>query len=165
MAGIRDVYMNVFPLEVTFGADASLLVSANHNTSAGPSSKQAWRIHAIEWMWQGVRGAYNRTEFVISTRKNLAALPQITDMGSVAKLQKKCASAGAAFLYIDTQPFVQTFLPPMIIAASNLTLYAKSSAADAQANSTKVEARLLYTMVDLTSDIYSELFQTWNFAN
>jgi len=163
---LKDDYLNWFPVSVTSNADSSTIASTNHNTNAGASEKIAWRIHKIEWHCDvnlsGVDGQY--FDLVICTRRGLSSIPSLTDMGVIGRyrMYEREGAAGYAFWQ---QPIVHDYLPPFVMAGANITMYWKGSANDSNWQSKELRARIGYTMISISGDVWQELFQTWNFSN
>lgn len=168
MAG-RDQYMNFFTLEVTTGASSATLVSADFNTGAGVSTQLAWRIHTVEWFivgsWSGAADT-NNINLAISTRKDQSAVPALTDKGCIAKYRAFISLWGTAGNTLESRyPVRQEYLPPILVASPNFTIYYKGSADFAGMQAQNVQARIGFTTEKLTESAYREVFETWNYAN
>ncbi len=159
---MRDVYVNFFPMQVLFGANASVLVQNNHNAPMGMGLGFAWEIHSIDWYPPPFAdGASAIATFAISTRRGLTTMPVLTDKGTLAvfKTSLLWQTSGASYQVL---PERTSWLPPVVLASPNMSLYAQVSATHASFNSKLVEARINFTMVELDKALYEELFQTWN---
>lgn len=165
MAKIKDTYLNFFSLEVTANAGADDLASNNQNTAAGPSTQVAWRIHLIEFLPHMEFAATSILNIALSTRKGQSSIPELTDKGTVAvfRVHNKAVTSG---IVRDGMPRMYSYLPPIIIAAPNLTVYCQCTTDDSAQRLAKHEVRIGFTAVSITdSGVYNELFQTWNFAD
>lgn len=158
--GRKDVYGNFFPLEATGAAAVTTLSHTNHNTSMGVDTNIGWRVHGIEWYYPKGGSTACRMKMSISTRKDLTVMPEIGDMGCVAQMMQT-QNGGYSFQY----PRSKEFMPPILLGAQNLTLYLQGDITDADYNGHIFRARILYTTVELSDDVYRELWQTWNYSN
>jgi hypothetical protein len=164
-AAARDVYLNFFTLEVTSdAADATALEQSAQNTSAGVATNFAWRIHLLEWYPHADFEGTNVLTVALSTRKSLAAMPSLNDKGCVGiiKLYHDESAAGMADQFMPQQ---QVYLPPMLIASPSLSLYCQATQNNAAQRGVAHRCRIGFTMVELDSAAYNELWQTWNFAD
>ena len=163
---LKDDYLNWFPLSVTMGSDSTDLASTNHNTNAGASEKIAWRIHKIEWHLDvdlsGVDGA--SLTAVICTRRGLTAMPTLTDMGVIGTCRFNEREGAAGYAVVEW-PRVHDYLPPFVMAGANITMYGQADDNNASWQSKVLRARIGYTMISISGDVWQELFQTWNFSN
>ena len=168
MAG-RDQFLNFFVLTKPSQAAATTLSTADFNTGAGVATMLAWRIHKIEWYNEGsFSGAAdgNAMEVGISTRKSLTVLPSLTDKGTIAvfRLVATVYGAGTGMTYVE-YPKVQDFLPPMLIATPNISIYIDCTADFAGMQSKTQFVRIGFTSQKLTESAYREVFEPWNYAN
>jgi len=163
---LKDDYLNWFPVSVTSNANSSTISETQHNTNASASSKVAWRIHKIEWYpdvnLSGVDG--QSYELALCTRRNLSAIPNLTDMGVLGKYRMYEREGAAGYAFVN-QPIIHDYLPPFVMAGANISMYWKGSADDSNWQSKTINARIGYTMVTIAGDVWQEIFQTWNFSN
>lgn len=168
MGKINDEYLNFFTLELESTVTPSTLGEVNEKTSMGAFTRQAWLIHQVEFFSHGSwSGSADEalTEMALSTRKDLANMPELTDMGTIAMLVGKNTLYGAGTGFgISEWPKKVHFLPPIIIAAPTLALYFKTSADWVGQQTEKQQVRIGFTAVELKADAWQEVFQTWNFA-
>jgi hypothetical protein len=168
MAG-RDQYMNFFTMEVTSNADASTIASEDYNTGAGVSTLLAWRIHSVEYLTLGTPSGAVDTynwQVVVSTRKGLTTIPDLTDKGTIAKFVKTITLYGAGTGFgVGQYPNQTTYLPPMIVASPNFTIYYKGSHNFNGMQSKLHQVRIGFTTERLDDSAYREVFETWNYAN
>jgi len=161
----KDVFMNWYGLEVTAdAADSTVLASKDFNTGSGIATNVAWRVHMIESIPDMSISAALRLKVALSTRKGLSAFPDINDKGVIAMFdfQAIYATSGAAFLMLPT---VASYLPPMIIASPNISMYCITNTNMASQRGVTHIARMGFTAVDLDSEAYRELYGTWNYAD
>lgn len=159
-----DIYMNWFGMEVTAAAASNTLSEASMNAMGGVATGKAWRIHEIEWFPNTSATTSIVLDLAISTRKSLSAMPAINDKGLVAVYRLRTFYTANAMDSTE-QPIVRGFLPPMIIASPNLSLYCQTNVDHAAQQSVAHRARIGFTVVELDSDAYRELYGTWNFAD
>lgn len=161
--GLKDDYMQWFPLKVTSGAASNTLTEAEHNTPMGADTKIAFRIHKAEWhLGVSLSGQDNEQLTVTaSTRKGLSSMPAINDYGTIDQFIL-CETEGAAGYAVHNWPQNHSWMPPFIIAAENISMYVQSSTDKANYQSKDMRCRLGYTMVDLTGEqAWREVYQTW----
>ena len=120
MPAIKDIYMNFFSCEVTAGVNAMTFTGANHNTAAGAMSGRAWRIHLLEWAPAQAFAASATLTLALSTRKGLTTMPSPNDKGLLGLLNLTCIGVTGQMI---KSPMQDIYLPPMIIAAPNISMY------------------------------------------
>lgn len=162
---MRDVFLNFFSLSVTAGGASNVLATQAHTTAAGVATQVGWRIHTVEWFPVRSMTASLLVTLALSTRKGLAAMPALGDKGLVAKHETKFVLATSGAGFAPDGPAMQSFLPPIIIATPNLSLYCITDTDHAPQQSVVHRCRIGFTMVELDSAVYTELWQTWNFAD
>lgn len=165
----KDQYMNFFNIESASAASSATLVADDNNTGSGMATNLAWRIHKIElttdMTWNGGADG-NRLIFAVSTRKAASAMPTLSDKGTIAVFQKTFNLFGAGTGHTQaTDPLVADYLPPLIIASPNLSLYFQSNANFAGAQAKTINCRIGFTTEKLSEGLYREVFETWNYAN
>lgn len=163
-AEARDIYLNWFGMEVTSAANSATLQETAMNSMGGIATRIAWRIHVIE-MFPVIGSTTNLgLTLAVSTRKNLAEMPAINDKGLVCfhKTTLYVVTSGGGIIH---QPAVYNYLPPMIVASPNLSFYCQTDINDSPQQSKVHSCRIGFTAVELTSDVYQELYGTWNFAD
>lgn len=165
MAGTKDIYMNFFSMTVDSGAASNALATKDFNTAAGAAMEMAWRIHMIEWFPVFIPASTTRLTIALSTRKGLSSMPNLNDKGTVAKVSFQYLATGTGILTQPVLPKVLSYLPPLIIASPRLNLYCIADDNQASMQNVEHEVRIGFTQVKLTSDVYREVFQTWNFAD
>jgi len=170
MAG-RDQYMNFFTMTLQTGANATTLTNENYNTGAGVSTMLAWRIHQVEYLtngsWSGATDG-SRITMTLSTRKDLAAMPGLNDKGTICQFKRVLtlyATANGTSAVQSQEPQVQHFLPPLLVASPNFSIYWSSSVDFAGQQSMYQDIRIGFTTEKLTESAYREVFETWNYAN
>ncbi len=168
MAKFSDEYLNFFTMKLTSAAAANTLVEKNDKTSMGAFTKQAWVIHQVEFFshgsWSGAGDGIG-TSWALSTRKGLAAFPELTDIGSIANIDHAMTLGAAGDgVFVTEWPSKIHYLPPIIIAAPTLAFYFQASADFAGQRLTDQHVRIGFTAEELTADKWQEVFQTFNFA-
>lgn len=168
MAG-KDQYMNFFTIEVTSSSNSANIAEESVPTGSGMATNLAWRIHKVEVFsdntWTGYTSG-SRQHWALSTRKGLSAIPGLDDKGTLCRFATTIQAFGTpANAYQFTQPLVQDFLPPMIIATPNLSFYFVTETNFAGAQNQVQKLRIGFTTEKLTESLYREVFETWNYAN
>jgi phenylacetate-coenzyme A ligase PaaK-like adenylate-forming protein len=168
MAG-RDQYMNFFAMDVTSKADSSDVATDDFNTGAGMATLLAWRIHKLEFYSDGHwDGATNGHQFslALSTRKDLAAVPELVDKGCIARMKHTLQLFGTpANTFESRWPHVMDYLPPIIVASPSFSLYFAATANFAGQVIKAQYLRIGFTTEKVTESLYREIFETWNYAN
>lgn len=164
--GLKDDYLNWFPIEVDSGADSTTLTSNDENTNASAATKIGWRIHLIEFYMDVGGSTVDEANLTLglSTRKGLSAMPALTDVGCIALCRMDEGIVTSGYNY-HISPIVFNYLPPVLIAGSNISMYFQGSTNNATWQSKTFRARIGYTMIDIAGDAWQELFQTWNFSS
>ena len=164
----KDTYMNWFTMDVESTANPTTLVNANFNTGAGVGTQLAWRIHIIQWYSNGVwTGASDGStiNFGLSTRKDLTAMPELTDKGTISRHRQMMTVYSSASTVHTKWPFQERYLPPMLVASPNFSIYFQSTVNFAGQQSKEQMCRIGFTTEKLTESAYREVFETWNYAN
>jgi hypothetical protein len=164
MASIKDIYMNFYNLSVTTETVATALAEGQHHTAMGPSMNIAWEIHSAEVFFPPIAAVTAEIVVAVSTRRGLAAMPELNDKGLVALWRMSHLFSGSVGA-TQREPQKQNWLPPMLLAAPNLSVYAQASVDTSWTDDAPIPVRIGFTMVTLDTPLYQELFQTWNFAD
>ena len=159
--GPTDAYMNFKAVEGGTGADSDALQEYEETTGLSVRGQLVWLIHKIEWFFD----VYFTTNFLsvnaaLSTVSGLSAMPEITDIGCVARVRCgfNMVTSGASRY---NEPFTQSFLPPIPLAAPKLNLYVQGAADHADGQNKDVNCRIGFTTTALDSAMYTEIAETW----
>ena len=167
MAG-KDQYMNFFTVNVQSAANSATLVVGNFNTGSGMATNLAWRIHKVELFtentWDGAAGGAEML-WALSTRKAALALPGLTDKGTITAFRRNITVVSASGAFSSRAPQTADYLPPMIIASPNLSIYCQTVNNFNGGQNHNQEMRIGFTTEKLSEGLYREVFETWNYAN
>lgn len=161
----RDLFMQFAAVRVLLdGADSSTLVEGKVPTGLSVRGGLIWLIHQVEWMLPNhlLTQASVELEAAVCTVAGLAAMPQIHEKGVVAVDIEGCLLLTEGMTYFR-HPVKDGFLPPVPLAAPNLSIYAKSGVDDANVRGEAVIARVGFTTAPLTNDVYAEIAETWGY--
>lgn len=158
---IKDAYVNFKRLAVTATNPITTIACQNHDTGLSSVAGFGWQIHGIQVYIPLIISAGTVLEIAISTRKDLTIMPKSGDGGCLA--QFIMASTGAQGTISPLQ-LNDEYLPPMLIASPNLSMYVKASVA-CSLSSTEIQARISYTTKAITDKMYIELIGTWENSN
>ncbi len=167
----KDMFANFFPIEPSvYPVADSTLVSQNFDTGLSIRGGLVWLIHKIEWQIQWklaadaetIAGAY--CQCGISTKKGLTTQLFLADEGlldlqELASMAQAVTAAGLQWQFIKDRDS-EGFLPPIPLAAPNLTFYAMSSDVSALLF-TWASARILYTTMPVDEATYTEIAEVW----
>jgi hypothetical protein len=164
MAGTsRDLYMQFKDISVALNAsDSSYLVTDEMDTGLSIRGQLVWLIHLIEVFFQYTTGGSGAQviNFALSTVADLAALPALGDKGCLIVAQKEMAIATNGISYFNA-PQQLKYLPPIPLAAPNLSIYAQTTADVSTLRSTTIKARLGFTTAPLDNAMYTEIAEVW----
>lgn len=159
----QDLFMQWYPIEITLdAADSSSLEINTFTTGLSIRGEYAWLIHCVEvnfdsayWMT-----TLNKISASLATKPDYAAVPGSQEQGVIfaAAVHFNILTSGGG---IHFEPYVWHSLPPTIIAAPRLTLYAASAVDLAGLRGTAVVGRLGYTTVPIEDKTYLEIAETF----
>jgi len=160
-----DMYMNFLDASVTLGATSTDVVSTEIATGLSIRGGLAFLIHKIEYAIE-VLGATVTAgiDVALSTRAGEATVPELGDQGTIDSLifdSDHSATGANDRIWPVTHPF----LPPIPVASPKIVAYATCSINNAVYQSKKIHIRLGFTTVKIDSRMYTELAETWGFAN
>jgi len=161
-----DMYMNFLDASVTLGATSTDVVSTEIATGLSIRGGLAFLIHKIQYkMFEiGQAGVTANIPIALSTRAGEGSVPELGDQGCIDAALVD-VNAGAAGAETRITPFEHGFLPPIPVASPKIVAYATCSANNATYQSGKIEIRIGFTTVKIDSKMYTELAETWGFAN
>lgn len=160
----QDLFMQWYPIEVTLdAADTTTLTENQITTGLSIRGEYAWLIHRIEYYFDALYlgGAVdNRVDVAVSVAQGAAAMPAINDPGVIHKLSWAYAFGAAGVQFFDL-PRVWSSMPPTIIAAPTLSVYANTVADFASYQGQSIQARLGYTTIPIDQKLYLEIAETF----
>lgn len=159
----KDLFMNFFPMTVLLdAANSTVLVELERPTGLHIRGELMFAVHLIEVGVQivPVAGANILVDWALSTVPGLAALPVLGDRGLVAWGQRgiSLVTEGESNWQL---PVAHRYLPPIPVAASQLSLYAAASADHASLRTLPLRLRMGFTTTPLDAAAYTEVAETW----
>lgn len=166
MANSKDLYMQFADVSVNLdSSNTTTLVEGNVNTGLSIRGGLVWLIHLIEIIFaEGETTASVTQNIALSTTPDLAAMPDLGDAGVICKAEKQVilVTSGVAF---NLQPSAFHYLPPIPLAAPQISIYANTTADNSPLRGDLVEARIGFTTVPLDSALYAEIAETWGWTS
>lgn len=162
-ASSRDDYMNFVGTKVMLGADTSVVVKGEIDTSLSVRGGLAWLIHLVEWVmgyWTSPGQLLKRA--VLSTRNNLTSYPALYDDGVIDQCIRDTSYEAGGHATDLWMPKRHGYLPPIPIASSKLALYAHTVAHNAASVGEVIECRIGFTTIKLGAAAYTEVAETWS---
>lgn len=158
-----DVFMQFAALAGVWPAVTTVLTEVALKTGLSIRGGLMWLIHRIEFLTELPRTSDSEVAVSLSVRDGLVALPQLDDPGCLAELSvsQYYVTSGGNILQL---PFAQHFLPPIPLAAPNLSLYFMSSPDQPTLDGTKIRCRVGYTTSPLDAKSYAEIAETWAYV-
>lgn len=154
-----DAFMNFKDVTVDLdAADSSALVSNDENTGLSVRGALIWILHLVQvWLPYKQSAVSSELTYALSTVSGLTSMPSLGDRGLITKMH--IAFFGAGTLMISPQ--VQHYLPPIPLAAPQITAYAQTDVNDVPYRGLEIEARLGFTTAPLDAASYTELAEVW----
>lgn len=160
-----DMYMNFLDATVTMGATSTDVVSTEVATGLSIRGGLAFLIHKVEWCFNNIgAAATSYLEAALSTRSGETSVPELGDQGTIDRYFLDC-NGGTSSSFYQSLPIHHNFLPPIPVAAPKIVCYATASVDTAVFRSKTLECRIGFTTVKIDSRMYTELAETWGFAN
>lgn len=161
---VSDLFTQFASLVSAFdGSDTAVLVEKQVQTGLSPRAGNAWLVHAVEFFMDGVHfdAAMVVARALLSTSRGLAAMPDLTAKGTIARVDRLSQLATSGAVIID-QPFRVPFFPPIPIASAWLALYVETNIDAAIYRGVKVEARIHFTTIPIDAKVALEIAETWS---
>lgn len=158
-----DVFMQFATLEGVWPGVTTGLTEAKLKTGLSIRGGLMWLVHMVELITTQPSVSGNRAQVSLSVREDLVTTPRLSDAGCIAEFMQHCLFA-ASGRSIGQFPKVAHFLPPVPLAAPNLSLYWVSSADDVALDGLPVIARVGYTTSPLDARSYAEIAETWAYV-
>jgi len=158
----KDVFMQFKDFRISLdAADSSTLVTVSFDTGLSVRGQLMWLCHLVE-VWNPVRAFANPVicEMALSTRAGLAVFPEIGDPGLIFK-ESHAGHVITTGGQTTRDPHQLRFLPPIPLAAPNLSMYAQMDADEAAYRGVLLTARMGYTTTPLDAGAYVEIAETW----
>lgn len=160
----RDLFLNFMDLTAKYDAtDSSSLEETEFGTGLTIRGGLAFLIHQVEVIFPTF-AADNDQLCMLCTEKGKSAIGanQFGDKGVIAYFQRQWAYVTSGGGVIDT-PMIARFMPPVPVAAPNISVYLKTSADEAALRAAPVGVRLGFTTVELDPALYTEVAETWGY--
>lgn len=160
---MSDLFMQFASVITTFGAATNALFEASVQTGLSVRGQLAWLIHQVEFFmpWGPAWAAAGASmQMALSTRLASAVIPRPEDPGFIAGQQsgaERATEGGNA----GVTPLVSRYLPPVPIAAPQLSFYIESAADVPAWQNESCVARIAYTTVPIEVPLYTELLEVW----
>ena len=165
----RDLFMQWYPLDIsTDDTDASDVVRADFVTGLSVRGDYAWIIHKIEFAPQAMNnfgGGDNQWNFSLCTTDGYPIgagedVPNLNQKGVIGKFgfTYSLTTEGAWAMKL---PLTWESLPPTIIAAPKLSLYANCNVDAAAVRDQQVVMRIGFTTVPMDAAMYLEIAETF----
>ena len=163
-ANPTDVFMQFAAWLITWPGITTTLTETSKNTGLSVRGGLMWLIHVAELTGQFLHGIDALIlECALSTIKGASAVPTPVSKGYVAGWS--CTAAlNTNGLSFGVFPWRSTFLPPIPIAAPNLSAYIVGSDDAAALDGKDVHVRVGYTTTPLDARAYAEIAETWSYV-
>ncbi len=162
MAAPKDLYMNFKEITVvTDAANSVTLVEASVDTGLSIRGGFMWLIHLVEMEFDmPFIGTTHSLYAALSVLKGRAVLPTYGQNGLITRYVRTFEALTSGFTNVQ-EPNRFSFLPPIPVAAPNLSLYAKSSLDHATLRGKDIHCRIGYTTTKLDSAAFLEIAEAW----
>lgn len=161
-----DLYAQVFDMRVVVNTENSTALNeAPHSTGLSVRGNHAWLIHSINlWTHSPVfLPAAHAVYATVCTVKGMAQIPTPGDPGVVHYFAAGLQYVTEGMTYWK-EPMEDRFLPPIPLAAPNISLYVKTSLDTVSLRGIPIIARLHFTTVPMTPEIWTEIAETWAYS-
>lgn len=158
-----DVFMQFAAWSLVWPGVTTVLTEAAIKTGLSIRGGIMWLIHMVELINVNPSVDANAVDVSLSVRDGLNVLPQLDDPGCLAQM-RQVATLSTNGRSLSLLPHTAHFLPPIPLAAPNLSLYAVSSIDDAALDGDEVVVRVGYTTSPLDARSYAEIAETWAYV-
>lgn len=158
-----DVFMQFAAFSGVWPGVTTVLSTADLKTGLSIRGGIMWLIHMVELITAAPNLNGIHVQVSLSVRDALTVFPKLDDPGVLAHMEME-AHFNTSGRMIWGFPMVSHFLPPIPLAAPNLSLYWQSSADDAGLDGEDVIARVGYTTSPLDAKAYAEIAETWAYV-
>jgi hypothetical protein len=165
MPQTKDLYMNFRTIATATDGTATNLVEQKMNTGLSVRGRLIWLIHQLElhFVMAPAHAVDQAVRIALCTVEGLAAMPNLQDKGVIAVM--------AQMIHLNTNgeaswlmPWVQKWLPPVPIAAPNISLYVQADFNNAGVQNKPIKARLGFTTLSAEEPgVYTEIAETWGY--
>ena len=164
----EHIFMNFATIDSEFAVPTTtVLVERTLSTGMTPFSDRPWGwvVHKIEIEIANISqvDASNNILMALSTRQGLAAMPMLTDVGTIWK--------GGYMATLDTNgkagsplPMTTEYLPGILFATPEISLYLATAVQNTDLDGTPVGIRIGFLTVPMTQQRWNEVNQTWSLA-
>lgn len=156
----KDLFMQFGSISGNLDAvDSSVLVDVTVDTGLSIRGEFIWLLHKIEFELDASKANIVH-RIALSSIAGLVAMPNVADRGTIARciVSTRLEVSG---LGVIVSPFVFDFMPPIPLAAPQLTAYAAGSADDAGSQGKSFNVRWGYTTLPISRDVYLEIAEVW----
>lgn len=162
-ANPTDVFMQFAAIGGVWPGVTTVLTEVALKTGLSIRGGLMWLLHQIEFATSQPAANASIMSMALSVRDGLVTMPTIEDPGCLAELtmMRLVTTTGATTWAF---PHVQHFLPPIPLAAPNLSLYFRTTTDDSGLDTNRASVRLGYTTTPLDAKAYAEIAETWAYV-
>lgn len=161
MAKQTDLYAQFFTFHAQLHpSESDQLVEVSKSTGMSVRGEFIWLVHKIEWISEQVEPTSIHLYASLSTRKGLTVRPKLSDVAclSMYQLSSGINQTGAI---TEVQPHQIGILPPVALAAPNISLYVRTLADSANWRGKSIWCRIHYTTLPMAPALWVEIAETW----
>lgn len=156
-----DIFLQFAAWTLTWPAVSTTLVEEPKNTGLSVRGGLMWLVHLVELLGAFSSGATNVTiRAALSIIKGATIMPRPADKGYVAGFSSLSRFTTSG-MYEQPLPAVLSYLPPVPIAAPNLSGYIVSDTDVPGLDAKELFMRIGYTTEPLDAKGYAEIAETW----
>ena len=146
----------------TDAVDTTRLTETHVKTGLSIRGQLVWLLHLVEEQDEvvPVTGVEGLLHWGVSTIQGLATMPSITDKGCVVR-GRTLLSYQTTGMTSRMTPFALHYLPPVPVAAPELSLYVQMSVNHLTWIDIAVNVRLGFTTAPLDAAMYTEIAEVW----
>jgi hypothetical protein len=157
----KDLFIQYKDISVlTDGADSTTLVSADFDTGLSLRGGIAWLIHMIACQAEVLNVTAEGVRIALSTLKGKTAMPRLHDKGCIDVFSWVAEFLTSGMFALDAVSR-HSMMPPLPLAAPNISLYVQTPTDVAAARGTFVDIRIGYTTMPLDAPIFQEIAEVW----
>lgn len=163
-----DLFMQFKSLKgKTNATDSETMAGIDFATGLSVRAPLLWLVHKLEFDFDLATMMTTPDEHVVqvalSTIAGLTVMPRIGDHGIIGIMDMVCGhgAVGNEGGFTMRSPETIDYLPPIPIAAPNLTIYVRAAPDVAALRSTYHEVRIGFTTAPIEKDAYAEISEVW----
>ena len=158
----RDLFMNFAGIPaVTHATDSSVVQETQIHTGLSIRGALIWLVHLVEVAIHEFTANINNVTIAVCTRSGLTVMPDVHDNGVLTKVQARTSGVWASGLAQITNPIRNSYLPPVPLAAPQLSVYTQSSIDHADGRGKDASVRICFTTAPLDAQAYTEIAEAW----